>query len=219
MARPGQAARGLKTSPGPLRAYSLFVSETVVAPHGSTEPAEPSHPRGRGLRVVALVVALVAVAAGVRWYTHPDAFREMSGGVGTWGEVSVNEPIYVAMTFPWDGPDATVTIHSAEPRIVEDSADSRVEVVVCTLRPEASSAIGSVRGEDVNDVCATLAPIDETTYHLGGGREDTPGQQILLVVTPAQRGTVEIAGVDLDYSDGWQRGTRPVGEHVRFDSR
>lgn len=166
----------------------------------------------RGAGVVAAVAVLVAVVAVTWLWRHPTAFpevpREVSSSSDQW---PVGQPMYVGMTYPFHHREATVTLREAEAKILTNTANATVSFGVCTLNPH-EAGIASVAAPDISRFCESWVSID--------GQQLTSDahslKQLLMKVTPRQPGDVEIAGAAVTYSQGWQRGTQDIGEHVRL---
>ena len=186
------------------------------------------------------VAALLAVVAGLIWFqwwrTHPDAFAETPGEVQMTAELEVGEQMYFGMTFPAESKPGTVTLHSAQPRIVEDTADSTVSLEVCSLIPPGMSAAGdadaglvavagepppappavpviSVKPEELHEFCLESSGVDDEPFRAVGDWT-VPSQQILVLVSGAHSGSIEIDGIDLEYSNVNQHGSQTVGQHL-----
>ena len=76
--------------------------------------------------------------------------------------------------------------------------------------------MGAAFGRDVDEMCAELIPVEDGTV-LDVGAHDP--EQLVVSVTMTEPGRLEIDGVDLTYSHGWQRGTQTVGTKVTVSSR
>lgn len=122
--------------------------------------------------------------------------------------------------YPYRGDEEAVTVHSAEPRIVENSADATFEFYVCAQEPKetdatATTALGVAGPADFARYCPDRRPVGDGTVLDTG---DIPTQQLVMVVTVTKPGVVVTRGVDLTYSHGLQRGTQSIGTHVRIRS-
>lgn len=190
----------------------------------------------RGVAILTALTLVVGIAAYQWWRHHPDAFAETTDEVDATFYLEVGEEMYLGMTFTQSGPPVSVTVHSARPRVVRDTADSTLELTVCTLYPPGFSpkdgALASVNEGDPGDVhltptvviataqdrirelCSDRYAIDDEPFLLASREFAEPGQQILMLISGSKPGSVEIAGIDLDYSQGRQRGTRQIGEHL-----
>lgn len=160
-------------------------------------------------------LAVLTTTSVLAWtWRHPTAFRavdpEVSVSDDRW---PVGEPLFVGMTHTFAHDEKAVTLHEAEANLVTNTADATVWFGVCTLKPDADAAISSVR--DITDFCATWEPVDENQLTFAPARF----AQLLMKVTPRQRGVVEIAGAKVTYSQRWQRGTQNIGEHLRLRAR
>jgi hypothetical protein len=167
-----------------------------------------------GLGVLLLVMGL---AWAWHWRTHPTVFPEHGNGLGsTLGDG--RRMLAVGVTFPYPGTGERVSIESAEPRVVENSAGASFEFYVCSLDPEHSdgSAIGSISSRVFSKLCPDAIPVtDGTELDVGAAIP----QQLVMVLTVQESGMVVTEGVDLTYSSGWQSGTQAIGTHMRIKSR
>lgn len=160
------------------------------------------------------VLSTLSVLAWTR--RHPTAFpevsTEVSAGSDRW---LVGEPLFVGMTYPFTQGEKAVTLHEAEANVVTSTADATISFGICTRKPDGSGTISSVRAQDIAELCTTWVPIDE--HRLTS--DAAPLMQLLMKVTPRERGTIEIAGAKVTYSRGWQRGAQDIGEHLRLRAR
>lgn len=181
--------------------------------------------RRRALWFLAALLCISLVAGGIwawQWHAHPTA---LDGPGSSFRSVPrpVDQPFYSAVTSPGIGDGPVLTLHDARPRIVGDTAASEIEYLRCTvpatIRPTADGTITSIGtgGEAMmREMCLDPVPLHD------GLRLDLSadaGQQLVMRVTPTQPGKVRIRGTDLTYSDGWQRGTQVVGEHLTLPAR
>ena len=169
-------------------------------------------PRTWRLGIGAVVVLVLAGAVLVGWtWRHPTVLADEQRRVGA--STAPGEPVYVGLTFPGERDDA-VEIDHAE----VDDAPGGIDVAfwVCTIADPELGAIGAAHEDDVDETCSTLEPAEGATLSLG----TDPRQQLLLAVTPVTRGLVEveITGVDVTYSHGWQHGTQRLGSEVSVRS-
>ena len=187
----------------------------------STPEAPPVAPARLSVRRRALIVLVVAiiVAGGARaWHyrTHPEVFPGDGNGIGATLE-GQNKTLYVGVTTPSLDTEAMVTITSATPRVLQNTAGATFEFYVCTLNSGAHpDALGAAYEETLAEVCPSKVPVVEgTELHVGIGH----AQQLVMAVTVHQAGALRTNGVDLEYSHGWQHGTQAIGEHVKITSR
>jgi len=164
----------------------------------------------RGTLLGGLVLALTLV--GWTW-RHPAVFHDAGGwGVGskTW---DVNAPFYVGMSYEKPDAEGTITIHSVHAVDLSAADDAVVEFFVCTVDPKGgSSAIGSASEASIRGECSSLVPAAGATLELNAH----PRQQLLVAVTLPHPGRVKLAGLDVSYSHGWQRGTQRIGGDVEL---
>lgn len=158
--------------------------------------------------VVGAVVPMLAVAglAGVGWERrHPTAFDD-SGAALSFDALPARKTTYAGVNWPGN-PDGDVAIETAWPMVTRDTANSSLEVVVCVPRAGVDP-IGSVDDGEVDDFCAELVPVrpDAPAVRLVGARHD----QVLIRITTYTPGTVDVAGVELVYRDGWRHGRQEV---------
>ncbi|MDP3892242.1 hypothetical protein [Nocardioides sp.] len=187
------------------------------APAREAEQA-PNRPSRRRLRLLIglMTLAVLAGMVALGWvWRHPTAFGEAGG----WGVSNSSWPLgttlYVGMTY--EPPEATgeVVVRSAQPRVPLDSADSGIAFFVCTVDSSAGvGAVGTVGESDIQEECSSLRPAEGASLTLNA----TPREQLVMAVTPHQRGRLTVRGVDLTYSHGWQRGAQLIGGEVELES-
>ena len=183
------------------------------APVVGTGPARKVPRRTLWVTSVAAGTVLVAGLAAAGWsWRHPAAFTEAGGwGVGH-KDLPLGVPLYLGMSNEDRGTSGVVSIHAARPHVVSDSASARIEFFVCTIDESAGvGAIGTSLGSDIHDYCSALVPAEGATLELNAD----PPQQLVMAVSLTNAGRVQVQGIDLDYSDGWQRGTQRIGGDVR----
>jgi hypothetical protein len=187
------------------------------------QSAPPIVRRSRRWRRVALwssavvvVLALVVTAAIAGWrYRHPTVFAPAMSGLDVGGRVAVGTPAYVGMTYPHAGSRQAVSVHldGASPRIETNSAEATVTFLVCTLAPNAGvGAIGSALGSSIHTYCSHLVPVSNAHMTVRPALSD----QIVMRIVAHAPGVVQVDGLDLHYSAGWQHGWQWVGETSRF---
>ena len=180
-------------------------------------PADENTPgsRRRALIIAAAAVLSVALVVGGvswawHWRTHPSVFPGTGDEIGMTLDPS-RPTMYVGIT-GWDTmEDGPITIDAAAPHLVENSARAGFAFYLCDLQ-ENTGGIGVAypRGFDRN--CADPVPVvGETQF----GQD----QYLVMEVTVHRVGLVRTRGVDLTYTDGWQRGTQTIGTTLRVVSR
>jgi hypothetical protein len=148
--------------------------------------------------LLGVVVFLFGFGA-YQWWHHEHAFAYgnligMPTGVG--------ETIALGM----GGPTREIHIERAEAHLAEGSALATIEVVVCTHGP--TSGVGSMRYEEIGGYCSALVPAEDTTL-----RPYNPQayEDLVLLVTPLETGTVLVDGVDVHYREGWRNHSERTG--------
>jgi hypothetical protein len=155
---------------------------------------------GRLLAVAAgAVVFAWFVAAGVRWWTHPDLLGSQIGnGFSSLDPQSLaRSQITFGITYPHGkGNTATMTFRSAPAmQFGTNTARATATFSVCYPRQGASGAIGAVHGTG-SRFCSRLVPIvDGTKFEFPTARE-----YIVATVTPRTTGRVVLTGADFDYA-------------------
>jgi hypothetical protein len=154
----------------------------------------PGRPTGRGSRwtsrrcATVAVVALIVVGGGWRWATD---LSVLSGyGDANGGPATIGKPVYVDTQL---GPDvgatsAALTVDSVSPRIVENTSNSQVVLLVCE-RNGSQTGIG-FQDSQLSDSCSRIValhtPADLTLGFMTA--------QVIVQVTARQRGVLHIAG-------------------------
>jgi len=182
----------------------------------STVPvAEPETPKPSSrtrIRVVGALVVVVVASGGIaayHWRTHPDAFGRY--GVSMFTPVPVGQELHVGMTSLGPGVEPrTVTLHDARPRIVQNTSGAKVSFSLC----RESGPLGADTAP-LDEYCAEVVPLDDSEMEVS---PDT-GDLVVMTIRPTQPGSVRIRGMDLTYTDGWQRGTEHAGPVVRVRTR
>ncbi len=160
----------------------------------------------------AAAVLLLAGLVTLGWFwRHPTAFPESGGfGIGH-DDLPLNTPMYFGMSYQAPGASGEITIHSARANVVRDSAESRIELFVCTIEASADvGGIGAVYEAEAKRSCSSLVPAEGATLELNADLL----QQLVIAVSLTEPGQVEVQGIDLNYSHGWQRGTQRMGGDV-----
>ena len=164
--------------------------------------------------VVLLVVAGLAVVGWV--WRHPTAFREAGGWGLSHRSWPVDTPLYIGMTYETPDAEGRVTIHAARAKEVRDSANSVIDFFVCTVDATSGvGAIGAVPESDIHDECSSLVPAEGASMELNA----KPRQQVVMAVSLARPGRIQVRGVELTYSHGWRRGTQLVGGEIDLRTR
>ncbi|HSV39037.1 MAG TPA: hypothetical protein VLI04_09775 [Nocardioidaceae bacterium] len=166
-----------------------------------------------------LATSLLVAAASWGWYwrTHPELFPGDGNGIGATFDSS-RTAIYIGVTYPYPREGEQVTIASATPRILENSAGASFDFYVCTFDPARKNAasLGSAWPRQFAKICPEPVPVvDGTVLDVGS---DEP-QQLVMRISVERPGVVRTQGVALTYSHGWQRGTQAIGEHVKITYR
>jgi hypothetical protein len=163
------------------------------------------------------LVVVVLIAWAWHWRTHPTVFSSAGNGQG--GTLGAGQHLAaVGVTFPYPGKGEAVWIHSASPRVVQNTAAATFGFYVCTQDAQDwDGALGVAFGaKDFTRDCPKAQPVEDGTK-LDTGSADP--QQLVLVMTLRKPGSVLTEGVDLTYSYGVQRGTQSIGTHLRVTSR
>lgn len=153
--------------------------------------------------------------AGWTW-RHPDAFADAGGWGMNVGGRKVGSVLYAGMSYPRSRDGGSVTLHGGHADVASGAANARIELLVCTLKPDAGvGAIGSSNGDDILQFCSSLVPI-------AGERLDLQyapmRQQVVMKVTLTHPGTVRITDITLDYTAGWQTGSQRTGGRIVMSS-
>ena len=158
--------------------------------------------RRSNLLVAGMVLALVCVGALGWWWRHPGMFGAQGSAVGMYSPAGTTAWLGVAQPLRKLG-SGTVTIHSAEPRVIEGNAT--IEVVTCRTSG-SKGGVGAARGP-LRGNCEELMKAEGSTLRVD--------DQLLLRVHSDEPGRVIVRGVDILYSSGWQRGSQITGQTVR----
>ncbi len=175
--------------------------------------------RGRTRTLVAIVLAGALVgmgtAANAGWHAwrDPHVFRTNDfGQAGMWGKISADKPMNVGMSYA-RGKPVTITVDSAYPRVLVNSAEASITVSVCTIdRSWDVGLIGSVYG-DPSKWCSKVVDPDGARLRI---RKEGFNDQLVVTIRPTRPGIVMVWGVDVTYGYGHRHGTQHVGENVRF---
>ncbi|PSL01090.1 hypothetical protein CLV30_11525 [Haloactinopolyspora alba] len=147
-----------------------------------------------------VVVVLVVLVLGVLtwWWRSPELF----GGQGstlTIRDETGTVALAGVLVVPQQVGDGTVTVHSAQPRIVKAADGTEVDVLACH-----DGSFGTARGRDsLDEYCMSHGEV-------AGARLDE-GDSLVVAVRSDEPQRVVVDGVDVTYSYGWQRGTQTTG--------
>jgi hypothetical protein len=184
----------------------------------STTPVEapeedPPAQTGRRRQIIVGAVAALVLVLGFLawdWRTSPDTFRGYGSGLRA--PVDVGHSLHVRMT--WESVDIeprTVTLHDVSARVVKDTAGPEITFSLCRAEEEP---ISSARGP-LGRWCSEVLPIDDTEMTLNADPHDI----VVMTIRPTKPGVVRVRGMDLTYTDGWQRGTEQTGLTVVVRAR
>lgn len=167
--------------------------------------------------VVLIVVCLLTVTGlvvGWRSWRNPGVFYTVPDSVSSGGAFAVGTPISWGMSYAHKGVDPPgVSIISATPNVLVNTANATIVVRVCTIdRSAGIGAIGSVH--NLHTWCSRLAPPAGATMRLGNYAD-----QLVVTVVSSRPGTVLVKGLHVTYSHGWKRGPEDIGEFVRLRAR
>ena len=166
----------------------------------------------RRLLAGAGVLSLLLAGSALAWeWRHPDLFAEpppsKSASSDRW---PVDEPLFVGMTYEHRDAGGTITIDRAEANVVTNTAAARIEFFLCVVA-DGSAGLGSIGGwTGVREVCGELTPVEDSMMRLNA----KPRELVVMGVTATQPGLIEVAGAELSYAYGWQRGSQDIGEYV-----
>lgn len=145
-------------------------------------------------RVLAVAVGL-GVLAACWWGTHPRAFQGPGSEVS--GPGTVGEPVYLGLAVvPGD-----IHLTDATARVLLDSADADVDVLVCRLA-DVHLGPGVVGPDDLESICRSVG-------HPTGPADDP--DHLVLEVVPWSTGVVVVEGLDVTYRTTLQWGTQTTG--------
>lgn len=158
-----------------------------------------------------VVLAAAALAIATWWWRHPTLFLPTGGTIGS-ERVPIGRPIHVGVVGLRAGDSATVTIDQVVAQVSQNSADASISFSVCS-DPDGVP-IGIANGR-LDRWCGQIDPVEKAELTTGEGHFD----QVVITIVPARAGAVEIDGVELTYSYGWQRGSQLTGPHLRLVAR
>jgi hypothetical protein len=155
------------------------------------------------------LLAVAALAIGLWWRWLYSAHALHSGGGGELGfPRPVGATFYSqAMVFPDGDQTVTLDVRSVTPRVVQDTADATIKVLVCH-RNDSISHLGS----DDLSFCSWTKPFEPGMLTIGA---DDPGtNSIILAITTAHLGRVVIDGVHVTYRQGLRHGSQDTGDQI-----
>jgi hypothetical protein len=171
-----------------------------------TEPEEApaASPLAGAKPLVAIAVAAALVLAGGWWSSHPSRFRPVGNQVGA--HASIGQPVLFSTDLV---PSSEVTLRQAHARVLADTADATIRMVLCV---DASSS-AAVR-ESAKEHCDRVLPISgaRLSPHLGSDR------QVMVEVTLRRRGKVVLDGFDVTYRTGLRLGSESAGLVITVES-
>ncbi|MFC4784746.1 hypothetical protein ACT8ZV_09740 [Nocardioides sp. MAHUQ-72] len=162
------------------------------------------------MAVTASSLLLAGLAIG--WiYRQPHAFAAAGGWGYRTDNFPLRTPLYVGMSIEQRDAHGTVSIDAVRPHVLSDSSDAAISFYVCTVDETSGvGSIGAVRRGAVRDECSSLVPAEGASLDLNA----EPRQQLVMAVSLGHAGRVHVAGVDVEYGQGWRRGTQRVGGDV-----
>lgn len=177
------------------------------------------------LLVVTGLSAAVGGALGWQQGRQPGAFEQALSDDGHFtpthsGPLVVGATTWFGLTYPGasiplqrdDGERAR--LREAEPRVLVNTAQAEVELLVCVIDPAAGvGAVGSLSSQrDLDATCRETLPVGARPLRLSGGFAD----QVVLRLTPTREGVVQVDGADVTYSYAGRTGTEHVGLGVQL---
>lgn len=191
---------------------------TGVSPQGGSP--KPPAPRDRRLLVRRLVALLVAaVAVGLGWVLSAPT-HEFRAGYGMELERSTGTRIWAVLEHSQNQEPGVLSIHNIEPELTRDGAGVKVEYVVCHHDPGAMQAgttsVGyGMRDSHVLRVCDRLVPAAGASFELGA----VPGQELLVGVTTTRPGRSVVRSHRIEFSQGWRHGSDVIHVEVIVAAR
>ena len=155
--------------------------------------------RAPRMKVLLAVVVAAALGSAGWWLTHPTALH--SHGNRTTTPKRIGEAVVVGEVVGLKG---DITVLGVTPRITQGVAD--VRVLVC--EPTTSTRIGSMAAGNLESMCSGGRPAEGATLTKDGD------EYLVAEITRRSRERVRIAGYDVTYRSGLQRGTQRTGMHV-----
>ena len=159
------------------------------------------------------VVGLVVSLGMIGWtWRHPDVFEPAPALAWGYTDQPVDRVLYVGVNLPGNTRDGhEVTVDALTPLVGEDTSETTFSFFACTLAPTGPGPVSAVR--DVNVPCSEVRRLDP-----GSTFETGPDQQLVMSLQPTRPGRVEVSGVRLDYSQGWQQGSASFGNRVAIET-
>ncbi|GAB3855031.1 hypothetical protein GCM10028801_10100 [Nocardioides maradonensis] len=153
---------------------------------------------------------MLLLVGGVAWlgwaWRHPHAFRDESGFSEFLNRARVGRTTYVGLAGA-EVVSMRVTLTSAAPRVVTNTADATIEVLVCVLRHGQTGGGVGLQGERMTHRMCDLGPASGAELLPGG----FPSRELVVAITPHRPGRVRIDGIDVRYDAGWRRGSQHIG--------
>jgi hypothetical protein len=189
----------------------LAISTVVARPRTDPAEAEPGRSRVSRLAVPVAVVGLVASLAMIAWtWRHPDVFEPAPALAWGYTDQPVDRVLYFGVNLPANTRDGQeVTVRALTPQVGANTSVATISFFTCTLA--GTGPVSAVR--DVNVPCADVSRLGP-----GSSFETGPDRQLVMSVQPTRPGRVEVSGVRLDFSQGWQRGTATFGNRVAIET-
>ena len=185
------------------------VSGVVMSVLENTKVVGPV--RHRRLTVILCWALVIPVVAACWWLTHPDAVYPYGNGVGMPlgpGQSGALDSGILAVRGVDYQESASITLLDVVPRVTENSADADISLVLCH-----GGGVGAVLGTDLSGYCSSTSPLPGPAAAFS-----SPGNQVIVLVTPHQEGVVHIEGFDVTYGDGIRTGTRHGGLDITVTS-
>ena len=173
--------------------------------------AEPSS--GRRVMRIALVAVLAVAAIVGSWYwlTHPSSLEGSGADLELSSSIGHTLAIDTTVSSAGEGETARVTLKDLTPRIVQNTADASVVLVVCH-RNAGSNALGTGEVAELSKYCTRVDPL----RRMPDARLGFSTNQIVALVTARKAGVLHIAGFDAGYRVGLRRGRQHVGADIRL---
>jgi hypothetical protein len=185
-------------------------------PEGAVAPADPAAEHRQILRLAVIVVVLVVVVGlggwGVWWLRHPTVFANAYGDADS-AHVLVHQTALAVTEFsPGVGRVSSVHIDALKPRVVQNTSGGTIRFELCTLLPGGAAVGLDIGGlSRLGRYCGAMTPAVGAEFSLV-----KESQELVMLYTPARSGRIRIAGVDMTYRAGWQKGTERVGVDTTF---
>jgi hypothetical protein len=166
------------------------------------------------LVVAGVVLLLVATSVFLRWRDSDAVLYGYGYGSSEGAPVPLGSATYAGLlVHPGTAGSASVRLdlRSVHPRIVSNSANATVRLLLCTGAGHRSGG-GIVSSPAA--ACATMTDFRRGPVDLGPG-----ATTLVLEVIPQKAGTVDIAGADVGYRRGIRRGQQHAGIRIILDAR